>query len=65
MTAKEFVRSKIPNARAERQKQRNREVYWLIRPDTHDMYIASESTEQKAWNKAKKYLEDLTVLKQN
>lgn len=58
MTAKEFVQSKIPNARAERQVKGRvkglQEVYYLIREGRNTMYIASGKTESNAWVNAKK-----------
>ena len=58
MTAKEFVKSKIPNARAERHVRGKirgmQEVYWLIRDGRQTMYFASGKSESNAWVEAKK-----------
>ncbi len=62
MTAKEFVRSRYPKAKAERQVRGNikglQEVYWLIRDGNSFMYMASGKTESNAWVNAK---ESITV----
>jgi hypothetical protein len=39
MTAKEFVKSIYPKARAERQVTNKKEVYWLIRRSVGAMYM--------------------------
>lgn len=58
MTAKEFVKTKIPNARAERQVKGMikgmQEVYWLIRNGRETMYFADGKSESNAWVNAKK-----------
>lgn len=58
MTAKEFVKSKMPNARAERHVRGMikgmQEVYWLIRDGRQTMYFASGKSESNAWVEAKK-----------
>lgn len=58
MTSKEFVKSKIPKARAERHVAGRikgmQEVYWLIRDGRQTMYFASGKTESNAWVQAKK-----------
>lgn len=41
MTAKEFVKSRMPKARAERHVNERQEVYWLIRDYRQVMYFAS------------------------
>lgn len=60
MTAKEFVKSKVPNASAERQVQGRikglQEVYYLIREGRNTMYMASGKTESNAWVNAKKFI---------
>lgn len=56
MTSKEFVLSKMPNARSERHKTNAREVYWLIRNGNLFMPFAYGETEAKAWKKAKDIL---------
>jgi len=57
MTAKEFVKEKYPNARAERQVRGMikgmQEVYWLIRDGRNMMYMASGKSESNAWVNAK------------
>ena len=58
MTAKEFVRSVMPNARAERHVE-GRVVgkpYWLIRDGRNSMYFSIGKTESNAWVEAKKKL---------
>lgn len=58
MTAKEFVKSKIPNAMAERHVRGMikgmQEVYWLIRDGRQTMYFAIGKSESNAWVEAKK-----------
>ena len=58
MTAKEFVKERYPNARAERQVRGMikgmLEVYYLIRDGRNTMYIASGKSESNAWVNAKK-----------
>ncbi len=58
MNAKDYVRSKYPNARAERHVRGMikgfQEVYWLIRDGRDTMYMASGKTESNAWVNAKK-----------
>jgi len=58
MTAKEFVKSKMPNARAERHVRGMikgmQEVYWLIRDGRQTMYFVSGKSESNAWVEAKK-----------
>jgi hypothetical protein len=54
MKAKDFVLSRYPKARAERQVSGGRvkgmkKAYYLIRPELHVMYIGSGDTESKAW----------------
>jgi hypothetical protein len=58
MTAKEYVKSKMPNARAERhvEGQIIGKPYWLIRDGRNTMYFASGKTESNAWVEAKKRL---------
>ena len=63
MTSKEFVKSKMPNARTERhfagRIKGMQEVYWLIRDGNQTMYFASGKTESNAWVKAKKRILEL------
>lgn len=58
MTAKEFVKNKIPNARAERHVRGMikgmQEVYWLIRDGNNTMYFANGKSQSNAWVNAKK-----------
>ena len=60
MTAKEFVKERIPNARAEKQRTGSNttygETYWLIREGRNTMYIASGKSESNAWVNAKNKL---------
>lgn len=60
MTAKDFVKSKVPTARAERQVKGRikgfQEVYYLIRAGGDTMYMASGKTESNAWVNAKKFI---------
>lgn len=53
MKAKDFVKSKVPNARAERHKTNGNRTYWLIRDGKAFMYMAEGETESKAWTNAK------------
>lgn len=58
MTAKEFVKERYPNARAERHLSGRikgmQEVYYLIRDGRNTMYMANGKTESNAWVNAKK-----------
>jgi len=60
MTSKEFVLSKFPKARSERQKsgmiKGMQRTYYLIRNGRETMYMASGDTESKAWKKAKEII---------
>lgn len=62
MTAKEYVKSKVPNARAERQVKGRiaglKEVYWLIREGRSNGYMASGKSESNAWVNAKKFIDE-------
>lgn len=53
MKAKEFVISKMPNARVEKQKTNGGSPYFLIRDGIGKMYFSSGDTESKAWKEAK------------
>lgn len=57
MTVKEFVKSKMPKARAEKHKEGRikglQKTYWLIRDGMQTMYFAIGDTESKAWKRAK------------
>lgn len=66
MTAKEFVKDKIPNARSERHSTRigiRNHVYYLIRDGNSFMYMAEGETESKAWINAKKKIQANTQTK--
>ena len=58
MTAKEFVKERYPNARAERQVRGMikgmQTAYYLIRERGKSMYMASGKSESNAWVNAKK-----------
>lgn len=58
MTAKEFVKERFPDARAEKQVSGRikglQEIYYLIRNGRQTMYMASGKTESNAWVNAKK-----------
>lgn len=60
MTAKEYVQSYLPKARAERQVSGRikgmQTVYWLIRDGRETLYIESGNTESNAWVNAKKWV---------
>lgn len=58
MTAKEFVKNKMPKARAERHVEGRiaGKPYWLIRNGNENMYFAIGDTQLKAWMEAKKKL---------
>jgi len=58
MTAKEFVKDKMPMARAERHKRRFDNPYWLIRDGRSSMWFAQGNSESNAWVNAKKILID-------
>lgn len=60
MTAKDFVKSKFPKAKAERQKTNGGEVCYLIRDGRNTMYMADGNTESKAWKSAKENIERST-----
>lgn len=53
MTSKEFVISKMPKARSEKQKTNGKEVYYLIREIGNTGYFSHGETESKAWKNAK------------
>jgi hypothetical protein len=61
MTAKEFVKSKYPNARSERQVTGYNKSYYLIRLGREYIYFSSGDTESKAWVAAKKKIMELEV----
>jgi hypothetical protein len=67
-TAKEFVQTHFPRARAERHKQGNiigmSKSYYLIRDGREVMYMASGDTEAKAWKQAKEVVEKM-IARQN
>ena len=58
MTAKEFVKERFPNVRAEEQVRGMikgmQEKYYLIRDGRNTMYMASGKSESNAWVNAKK-----------
>lgn len=60
MTAKEFVKSKYPNARSEKQIsgiiKGMQSSYWLIRDGNCRMYLAEGKTEAKAWKATKELI---------
>ena len=60
MTAKEYVKSKVPHARSERHRAGRikgmQETYYLIRDSGHSGYISSGKTESNAWANAKRFL---------
>ena len=60
MTAKEFVKSKIPNAHSERHAHDMikglQEVYWLIRDGRSSGYMAIGKSESNAWLNAKNFI---------
>lgn len=60
MTAKEFVISKMPNARAERQTTNGGVKYWLIRNGRSYMWFADGKTEREAWKNAKQRMLNAT-----
>jgi hypothetical protein len=61
MTSKDYVKRYYPKAKAERQKQNNGDVYWLIRDGNAYLYIASGKTESNAWVNAKEKIEMQSV----
>lgn len=60
-SAKDFVISHVPNARAEKQTRGKikgmQTTYWLIRDGNSSGYMGNGETEAKAWKDAKEYLE--------
>lgn len=58
MTAKEYVKNKMPNAKAERHVEGRivGKPYWLIRDGNKTMYFAIGKTESNAWVNAKNKL---------
>ncbi len=62
MTPKQFVKSKHPTAKAEKQTQGRikgmKKTYYLIRERGAYMYMASGDTESKAWAEAKQLIID-------
>lgn len=65
MTAKEFVKSKMPNARPEKQKTNGGEAYYLIRDGRTTGYFSYGETESKAWKNAKERIIEQENNKQN
>ena len=63
MTAKEFVKEKMPKARAERQVQGRvkgmTKAYYLIRDGRASMYFAQGKTESAAWVAARKRIQEI------
>ena len=61
-SAKDYVKSRFPNARAEKQVQGRvtgfQKTYWLIRDGNATMYMASGDTEPKAWKNAKEFIDE-------
>jgi hypothetical protein len=61
MTAKEYVKTHYPKARAERQVEGRvigmQKTYWLIRDGRQTMYMAVGTSESNAWVNAKKMIE--------
>jgi hypothetical protein len=55
MTAEEYVKLAMPNARAEKYKAGRivGNTYWLIRDGRNTMYFASGNSKSKAWVNAK------------
>ena len=53
MTAKQFVLSQYPKAKAERLKIHSYRTYWIIRNNRATMYMAEGKTEKEAWKNAK------------
>ncbi len=64
MTAKEFVRSKYPKARAESHKENSGKVYWLIRNGSSYFYMSQGATQSKAWVAAKEKIKETEKEKQ-
>lgn len=60
MTSKEFVKSRMPNAKAEKHKTRGSlsKTYWLIRDGKLTMWFASGNSESNAWVNAKKRIKE-------
>jgi hypothetical protein len=60
MTSKEFVKERMPKAKAERHKTNGvlPEVYWLIRNGRETMWFASGNSESNAWVNAKNKIKD-------
>jgi hypothetical protein len=60
MTAKEFVKNLMPNAKSEKHKSGMikglQETYWLIRDGNNYFYFSIGKTESNAWVNAKKKL---------
>lgn len=60
MTAKEFVKNRLPNAKAEKHIEGMItgliKPYYLIRDGNSHMYLSSGKTKSNAWVKAKQHL---------
>jgi hypothetical protein len=60
-SAKDYVISKLPNARVEKHKQGKIKgfqiTYWLIRDGNNSGYIGNGDTQADAWKDAKEYIE--------
>jgi hypothetical protein len=63
MTVKEFVKSKMPNAKVEKQKTNGGKAYFLIRDGKSTGYMSSGDTESQAWKQAKERIIESENLK--
>lgn len=63
MTIKEFVKSKMPNVKVEKQKTNGGKSYFIIRDGKSRMYFSSGETESKAWKEAKERIIESENLK--
>lgn len=65
MTSEEFVKEKLPKARAEKHTTGRKTTYWLIRDGRNTMYIASGYSESNAWVNAKQKLIENEINRNN
>lgn len=63
MKAEEFVKSKMPKAKIERQETIGGSAYYLIRDGLATMWFAEGESKKLAWENAKKRIEKIDTIK--
>ena len=56
MKTQDFVKKEYPKAVAEKNKNSEGKIYWLIRKIEKGDYISVAKTKQKAWEEAKNFI---------